>query len=144
MAPPANALSHSPDQIAWQASETATSADEHAVSTERLGPLRVRMVKTIGVPAFGGHFCNRRRTARDQVPKRFRIPYAAWKSTTDPYEGQGFLVMLLGLLSIDIKGTGFVQREKIMLPVASKSGFVIWFPSPDFEIKSLGVGRYKN
>ena len=71
------------------------------------------MVKTIGVPAFGGHFCNRRRTARDQVPKRFRIPYAAWKSTTDPYEGQGFLVMLLGLLSIDIKGTGFVQRVKI-------------------------------
>ena len=40
LTPPARAASHSPDQIAWQACDTATSADEHAVSTATLGPLK--------------------------------------------------------------------------------------------------------
>ena len=40
LAPPAKAVSQSPDQMFWQANVMATSDDEQAVSTARLGPLR--------------------------------------------------------------------------------------------------------
>ncbi|GGV10491.1 hypothetical protein GCM10010245_19770 [Streptomyces spectabilis] len=36
--PPANASSHSPDRSAWTARCSATSDDEHAVSTVTAGP----------------------------------------------------------------------------------------------------------
>ena len=38
--PPASARSHSPDRSAWQARCSATSEDEHAVSTVTAGPSR--------------------------------------------------------------------------------------------------------
>src|ERR1700757_137739 len=38
--PAANASSISPFQMPWHAKSTATSEDEHAVSTARLGPTR--------------------------------------------------------------------------------------------------------
>ena len=40
LTPPANAESHWPDQIASQAWATATNADEQAVSTATLGPVK--------------------------------------------------------------------------------------------------------
>ena len=38
--PPASARSHSPDRSDWQARCSATSEDEHAVSTDTAGPSR--------------------------------------------------------------------------------------------------------
>ena len=38
--PPASAIVHSPDRSAWQARCSATSDDEHAVSTVTAGPSR--------------------------------------------------------------------------------------------------------
>ena len=38
--PPASAIVHSPDRSAWQARCSATSDDEHAVSTDTAGPSR--------------------------------------------------------------------------------------------------------
>ncbi len=38
--PPANASEHSPDRSAWPARCSATSEDEHAVSTVTAGPSR--------------------------------------------------------------------------------------------------------
>ena len=40
--PPANASSLSPFQMLWHAKSVATSEDEHAVSTARLGPRRLK------------------------------------------------------------------------------------------------------
>src|SRR5215831_1793582 len=40
LTPPARALSQQPDQMLWHAFQIATSAEEQAVSTERLGPRR--------------------------------------------------------------------------------------------------------
>ena len=40
--PPANANSLSPFQMLWHARSTATSEDEHAVSSARLGPTRLK------------------------------------------------------------------------------------------------------
>jgi hypothetical protein len=45
-APPVSAESHSPFHIAWQAREIATSDDEQAVSTARLGPLKSNKYET--------------------------------------------------------------------------------------------------
>ncbi len=42
VAPPAKARSHSPARSAWPARCSATSADEHAVSTDTAGPSRPR------------------------------------------------------------------------------------------------------
>jgi hypothetical protein len=39
-------MSHSPDRSAWQARCSATSEDEHAVSTVTAGPSRPRVYAT--------------------------------------------------------------------------------------------------
>ena len=44
--PPASAIVHSPDRSAWQARCSATSDDEHAVSTVTAGPSRPRVNAT--------------------------------------------------------------------------------------------------
>src|SRR6266542_4395684 len=38
--PPTSAASQAPDAMFWQAIHTATAEEEHAVSTETLGPLK--------------------------------------------------------------------------------------------------------
>src|SRR5438093_5713584 len=43
LTPPTSAAAHCPAQMLWQASQTATAPEEHAVSTDRLGPLRSSM-----------------------------------------------------------------------------------------------------
>ena len=53
--PPASARSHSPARSAWQARCTATSAEEHAVSTDTAGPSSPSTYATrpeITLPAF--------------------------------------------------------------------------------------------
>src|ERR1039457_1291860 len=44
--PPASAIVHSPDRSAWQARCSATSAEEHAVSTVTAGPSRPKVKAT--------------------------------------------------------------------------------------------------
>ena len=44
--PPASARSHSPDRSDWQARCSATSDDEHAVSTVTAGPSRPSVYDT--------------------------------------------------------------------------------------------------
>src|SRR5829696_2808109 len=46
LTPPASAPAHCPDQMLSHAAATATSAEEQAVSMDRLGPLRSSMYET--------------------------------------------------------------------------------------------------
>jgi hypothetical protein len=86
---PASASEHSCDRTAWHARCSATSADEHPVSTAAAGPSspRVRAIRPDGAPA----------APANTLPQFLRATGPAGKPAPHPQPGNGLAAALLDL-----------------------------------------------